>query len=67
MVKNLKKNISVISTVGWVPPDFNKNNEKIKTYKILINNLILDAFIGIHDFEKLKKTKNIDLFIDKCV
>ena len=57
MVKNLKKNISVISTVGWVPSDFNKNNEKIKTYKILINDLILDAFIGIHDFEKIKKQK----------
>ena len=27
------------------------------TYKILINELTLDAFIGIHDFEKKKKQK----------
>ena len=64
MKKNYK-NISVISTGSWVPTDFN-NKRKIKnTYKILINELTLDAFIGIHDFEKKKKQKiSISLSLD---
>ena len=35
-----------------------KNREKFKyTRKVIIKNLILDIFIGIHDFEKKKKQK----------
>ncbi len=56
MKKNYK-NISVISTGSWVPTDINKKIKSENTYKILINQLILDAFIGIHDFEKKKKQK----------
>ena len=56
MKKNYK-NISVISTGSWVPTDLNKKINNENTYKILINQLILDAFIGIHDFEKKKKQK----------
>ena len=56
MKKNYK-NISVISTGSWVPTDLNKKTKSENTYKILINKLILDAFIGIHDFEKKKKQK----------
>jgi len=56
MKKNFK-NISVISTGSWVPTDLNKKSKLRNTYKILINELTLDAFIGIHDFEKKKKQK----------
>ena len=64
MKKNYK-NISVISTGSWVPTDLNKKIKSENTYKILINQLILDAFIGIHDFEKKKKQKiSISLSLD---
>ena len=64
MKKNYK-NISVISTGSWVPTDLNKKIKSENTYKILINQLILDAFIGIHDFEKKKKQKiAISLYLD---
>ena len=56
MKKNYK-NISVITTGSWVPTDLNKKSKIKNTYKILINDLTLDAFIGIHDFEKKKKQK----------
>ena len=56
MKKNFK-NISVISTGSWVPTDLNKKSKLKNTYKILINELTLDAFVGIHDFEKKKKQK----------
>ena len=56
MKKNYK-NISVISTGSWVPTDLDKSKKIKNTYKILINELTLDAFIGIHDFEKKKKQK----------
>ena len=56
MKKNYK-NISVISTGSWVPTDLDKSRKIKNTYKILINELTLDAFIGIHDFEKKKKQK----------
>ena len=56
MKKNFK-NISVISTGSWVPKDFNKKRKINDTYKILINELTLDTFIGIHDFEKKTKQK----------
>ena len=53
-MKNKAKNISVISTGSWVPSNLNdqEKNKNKNTYKILIENLILDASIGIHDFEK---------------
>ena len=64
MKKNYK-NISVISTGSWVPTDLNKKTKSENTYKILINQLILDDFIGIHDFEKKKKQKiSISLSLD---
>ena len=64
MKKNFK-NISVISTGSWVPTDLNKKSKLKNTYKILINELTLDAFIGIHDFEKKKKQKiSISLSLD---
>ena len=64
MRKNYK-NISVISTGSWVPTDLNKKRKIKNTYKILINELTLDAFIGIHDFEKKKKQKiSISLSLD---
>ena len=56
-MKNKIKNISVISTGSWVPSDLNEKKVKTNTYKILIEKLILDASIGIHDFEKKKKQK----------
>ena len=65
MKKNYK-NISVISTGSWVPTDLNKKIKSENTYKILINQLILDAFIGIHDFEKKKETKNFYIIILRC-
>ena len=69
MKKNFK-NVSVISTGSWVPTNL-YNKSKIKnTYKILINELTLDAFIGIHDFEKKKKQRvkfNIEILTDPYV
>ena len=56
MKKNFK-NISVISTGSWVPTDLNKKSKIKNTYKILINDLTVDTFIGIHDFEKKKQQK----------
>ena len=51
------KNYSPISTGGWVPENLTENKKKTnKTYNIIIRNLILEALIGIHDFEK-KKSK----------
>ena len=63
MVKNFK-NISVISTGAWVPTDLDKQKKK-KTYKILINELVLNAFIGIHEFEK-KKKQNFNINYFRC-
>ena len=60
-MKNKAKNISVISTGSWVPSNLNDQEKNKNTYKILIENLILDASIGIHDFEK-KKTENLNFF-----
>ena len=62
---NKFKNISVISTGSWVPSEAKDEKNKIKTYKILIDSLVLDASIGIHDFEKKKKQKlSISLNLD---
>ncbi|MEC8265193.1 MAG: dihydroneopterin aldolase [Pseudomonadota bacterium] len=64
-MKNKVKNISIISTGSWVPPDLSDKKIRGHTYKILVNNLILDASIGIHDFEKKRKQKiSISLEID---
>jgi len=49
-MKNKVKNISVISTGSWVPSDLSDEQKNPKTYKILINNLSLNASICIHDF-----------------
>ena len=60
----VNKNISVISTGSWVPEDFSERNVDQK-YKVIINNLILDAFIGIHKHEKTKKQRvSISLSIE---
>ena len=56
MKKNFK-NISVISPGSWVQKELNRKSKIKNTYKIIINELTLDAFIGIHDFEKKKKQK----------
>jgi len=56
MVKK-KKIFSVISTGSWVPSDLKDSVSKAKTYKILIDNLIVNAFIGIHEHEKNKKQR----------
>tara|TARA_B100000902_G_C27240197_1_gene879589 strand:+ start:508 stop:966 length:459 start_codon:yes stop_codon:yes gene_type:complete len=62
---NKFKNISVISTGSWVPSEVKDEKNKIKTYKILIDSLVLDASIGIHDFEKKQKQKlSISLNLD---
>ena len=65
-MKNKVKNISVISTGSWVPPNLSDEQKQEKTYKIMVNKLILDASIGIHNFEKKKKTKNFYFFGDYC-
>ena len=63
MVKKYK-NISVISTGSWVPEHIN-NPDVEQKYKVIINNLILDAFIGIHKHEKKKKQRvSISLSIE---
>lgn len=56
-MKNKFKNISVISTGSWVPSNLNDDHKHLKTYKIMVKNLTLDASIGIHSFEKKKKQK----------
>ena len=64
-MKNKVKNISVISTGSWVPSNLNDQEVKTPSYKILIKSLILNASIGIHEFEKKKKQKiSISLEID---
>ena len=56
-MKNKIKNISVISTGSWVPSNLKDKELNKPTYKILIENLVLKASIGIHDFEKKKNKK----------
>ena len=50
------KNISVISTCSWVPERFDEKKVDQK-YNVIINNLIVDASIGIHKHEKIKKQR----------
>ena len=56
MVKK-KENFAVISTGAWVPSHIKDHISEERTYKIFINNLELNALIGIHDYEKKKKQK----------
>ena len=63
MVKKYK-NISVISTGSWVPEHLDKNTVDQK-YNVIIKNLIIDASIGIHEHEKIKKQRvSVSLSID---
>lgn len=52
-----KENFTVISTGSWVPSDLDNKTDLAKIYKIFINDLDLEAFIGIHEYEKKKKQK----------
>ena len=51
------KNISVISTGSWVPNELNEFKHVKGTYKVQINELVLNASIGIHEFEREKKQR----------
>ena len=63
MVKKYK-NISVISTGSWVP-EHSDNNTVDQKYNVIIKNLIIDASIGIHEHEKIKKQRvSISLSIE---
>ena len=63
MVKKYK-NISVISTGSWVPESIG-NKTIDQKYNVIIKNLILDASIGIHEHEKVKKQRvSISLSIE---
>ena len=63
MVKKYK-NISVISTGSWVPEQLD-NNTVDQKYNVIIKNLIIDASIGIHEHEKVKKQRvSISLSIE---
>ena len=62
-MKSKLKNISVISTGSWVPSNLSDKENKANTYKILIEKLILNASIGIHEFEKKKQKISISLEI----
>ena len=56
MSKNYK-NISVISTGSWVPNEVDQFKEQKGTYQVQINELVLDASIGIHEHERKKKQR----------
>ena len=63
MVKKYK-NISVISTGSWVPESIG-NKTIDQKYNVIIKNLIIDASIGIHEHEKVKKQRvSISLSIE---
>lgn len=63
MVKKYK-NISVISTGSWVPEQLD-NKIADQKYNVIIKNLIIDASIGIHEHEKIKKQRvSISLSIE---
>jgi len=63
MVKKYK-NISVISTGSWVPESLD-NKTVDQKYNVIIKNLIIDASIGIHEHEKVKKQRvSISLSIE---
>lgn len=56
-MSNKYKNISVISSGSWVPSNFKPSKKAPDTYQVQINELILNASIGIHDHEKISKQK----------
>ena len=63
MVKKYK-NISVISTGSWVPESLD-NKTVDQKYNVIIKNLVIDASIGIHEHEKVKKQRvSISLSIE---
>ena len=63
MVKKYK-NITVISTGSWVPESLD-NKTVDQKYNVIIKNLIIDASIGIHEHEKVKKQRvSISLSIE---
>ena len=63
MIKKYK-NISVISTGSWVPEHLD-NKTVDQRYNVIIKNLIIDASIGIHEHEKIKKQRvSISLSIE---
>ena len=55
MIKK-NSNISIISTGSWVPESIDKI-AKSQTYKISLDNLILNTSIGIHQHEKKSKQR----------
>tara|TARA_X000000950_G_C13897920_1_gene653693 strand:- start:2526 stop:2984 length:459 start_codon:yes stop_codon:yes gene_type:complete len=57
-MKSKFRKFSPISTGSWVPENVKeKGTNDENTYTILVNKLILNALIGIHDHEKSKKQK----------
>tara|TARA_X000000950_G_scaffold118865_2_gene149032 strand:- start:37256 stop:37813 length:558 start_codon:yes stop_codon:yes gene_type:complete len=60
------KKFKAISTGSWVPEKIPKNRQNVgKTYKILIEDLVLNALIGIHEHEKDKEQKiSINILIN---
>ncbi len=56
MSKNYK-NISVISTGSWVPNEVDQFKNLKGTYQVQINELVLNASIGIHEHERKKKQR----------
>ena len=63
MIKKYK-NMSVISTGSWVPEHLD-NPTVDQRYNVIIKNLIIDASIGIHEHEKIKKQRvSISLSIE---
>ena len=52
-----KENFTVVSTGSWVPPYFEEKGVTEKVYKIYINDLEINALIGIHEHEKKKRQK----------
>ena len=59
MSKNYK-NISVISTGSWVPNEVDQFKNLKGTYQVQINELVLNASIGIHEHERKKLEKKIE-------
>lgn len=57
-MKSKFKKLNPISTGSWVPENVNQQSINLeKTYTIIVNKLVIDALIGIHEYEKNKKQK----------